>query len=355
MRQTARLLEVAKSLDSSITDLKSAIKPYNFDIITSAVKQVAGYDDKTHHYKVGRLPLKLGHNLKKCAAIINGMASRLHDCKEARALETDAKKFLELMEDEWAETISSQALTTLEERRFNKPDSLPLVSDIQRLNLHVNQSIALEMEAVRGGDMSAHVKLSKLTLASVILFNRKSSGEAQRITIDNCHQGSLATMNDDITNSLSPVEKTIISKLTRIEIRGKRGKRVPVLLRKSHINAIDLLLETRDQTQIPETNIYLFPRENHGSNSPLDACEVLRSITAEAKLEQPSLVRSTKLRKHVATISQFLNLNDIELKQLCTLMGHNFSVHLNFYRLPTDVAQIPKVGKFFLQLKKEGH
>lgn len=59
--------------------------------------------------------------------------------------------------------------------------------------------------------------------------------------------------------------------------------------------------------------------------------------------KQPGNLTSTKLRKHVATVSQLLNLQTHELDQLATFMGHDIEVHREFYRLPEETLQMAKV------------
>ena len=63
---------------------------------------------------------------------------------------------------------------------------------------------------------------------------------------------------------------------------------------------------------------------------------------------------STALRKQVATLSHFLNLQNDELDQLEGFLGQDINVHRNFYRLPTSVAQVAKTGKLLLAIRKTG-
>ena len=101
-------------------------------------------------------------------------------------------------------------------------------------------------------------------------------------------------------------------------------------------------------SRVDEKNIYVFARSGRGIVTPLGACGVMRSFSSKADLKYPNLIRSTKLRKQIETISQLLNLSENELLQLCNFVGHRYDVHLDFYRLPSDVIQIAKVGKILL-------
>jgi hypothetical protein len=74
----------------------------------------------------------------------------------------------------------------------------------------------------------------------------------------------------------------------------------------------------------------------------------MRFHSERAGLRNPTLLRSTKLRKQVATMAQLMSLDKLELQQL---MGHSLDVHLEFYRLPVDVVQIAKVGRILEALE----
>ena len=80
--------------------------------------------------------------------------------------------------------------------------------------------------------------------------------------------------------------------------------------------------------------------------------DVLRKLADEIGAENPENLRSTLLRKHVATMSQVLNLKDNELDQLAKYMGHDIRVHRKFYRLPDDVMQTAKVVKILMAMER---
>ena len=61
---------------------------------------------------------------------------------------------------------------------------------------------------------------------------------------------------------------------------------------------------------------------------------------------------STKLRKHIATVSQILNLSSHELDQVCGFMGHDVRVHREYYRLPEDTLQLAKVSRLLLAMEQ---
>lgn len=55
------------------------------------------------------------------------------------------------------------------------------------------------------------------------------------------------------------------------------------------------------------------------------------------------LLRSTKLRHHIATLSQILNFKDNELDILTNFLGHDIRTYIEYYRLPEESLQVAKM------------
>jgi hypothetical protein len=142
-------------------------------------------------------------------------------------------------------------------------------------------------------------------LAQIVLFNRRRGGEAQRLLYENYrHQSHNA--NDDVARGLSVLEQKLINKFTKMNVIGKRGRTVPILLTATMQSQLELLMKLRDAVGVPSTNRYVFAQPN--SDSCLRSSDCLRQFAALSGADQPSLITSTRLRKHVATMSQIMNL-----------------------------------------------
>lgn len=79
--------------------------------------------------------------------------------------------------------------------------------------------------------------------------------------------------------------------------------------------------------------------------------------TCDKSLEDKNRVNtltSTRLRKHLATISQILKMESTELEQLASFMGHTQKTHNEWYRLPSDIYQTAKISKVLLLAQKNG-
>ena len=152
----------------------------------------------------------------------------------------------------------------------------------------------------------------------------------------------------EINKSFTKFEKLLCQFFTRFEIRGKKGRTVPVILTPAMILAIDLLNETREKVGINPVNKYIFARPYINCLMALRAHECLKQCANECGTAFPQNITSTLLRKHIATMSQILNLSESEMDQLANFMGHDLRIHRSFYRLPDDALQLAKVSRVLL-------
>ncbi|KAF7641710.1 hypothetical protein LDENG_00274210, partial [Lucifuga dentata] len=164
-------------------------------------------------------------------------------------------------------------------------------------------------------------------------------------------QRNKQTMQDEVLESLSPFEKKLCENLIRVEVRGKRGRKVPVLFPAHIRESMELLIKTREEVGISPSNPYIFARPYYGSQENIRGCDSLKRYAEACGAKHPENLTSTKLRKHVATVSQLLNLQTHELDQLATFMGHDIEVHREFYRLPEETLQMAKVSRLLFALQ----
>ncbi|XP_065921181.1 uncharacterized protein [Magallana gigas] len=207
LRELRRLLIQLKSDQTEITSIRTAINPINWDTLIHGIKTLAGLDEKKNTYKTPSLPLKLGHSLSKCAKILKTNAI----IEENDADRKIADNFLTLYQSDWEERISAHALATLHDEKFNKPLLVPLAEDVVLLNSYLCTSAASLKESLKNGvDETKYSELAEVCLAQIILFNRKRSGEAARITINQYNEGlTNKPLNKEIEKSLSKFENEL--------------------------------------------------------------------------------------------------------------------------------------------------
>lgn len=124
------------------------------------------------------------------------------------------------------------------------------------------------------------------------------------------HQG---IEDEEIVSSFNRVEQLLTQNLYRLEIRGKKSRKVPILLTPVIKNSINLLVSTRMTCNINNSNPYLFALP-HSVSSCYRGTDTLRSLAKDCGASVPHALTSTTLRKQVAMVSQLLNLqkNDLE-------------------------------------------
>jgi hypothetical protein len=349
MRELARFVLRFRELDPTVESLSEMIDPLKFRTCVKAVQMMSGFDEETGKCKVPSVGLKVGHSLKKCGKLLKSDATEKGD----HTTRKQAKHFISMYDDNWLTHVSTFALETLEANRFNKPQRIPLTEDIQRLHRYLEEKASDLHEKLLSTDTEKSEPiwrdLSEVTLAQIVLFNRRRGGEAERIEVQQVEQGLLSGKNlqDEIMAELSPFEQRLAKSLERIEIRGKRNRRVPVLLTQKYKERVDSLLKKRPRN-LERTFLFLRGTE---AKTTLSTSDVLRKFARESGAKQPQLLTSTKLRKHIATMSQVLNLKEHELDILADFLGHDIAIHRHFYRLSEDTMQLAKVSKLLLELE----
>lgn len=349
MRQCARLLiELRLITKQPNADLTSFIKPNHFDLIITAVKNLCINNESSGTLEgIPSLALKIGFHLQKCAGILRGRFLRggLMQCDD------ETKKFLELYALEWQDRISARALSNLKAKQMNVANALPLTTDLMHLNSFVKsqmENLKTKLEEDKE-NKETWLELAKTILCRIILFNKKRAGEASKMKTKDFREVEWASESSvELQNSFSELEKHLAKTLSLIQIRGKKGRTVPVLITPDVKAIMCLLQETRETVGVDLNNEYFFARPYYGSLSNIRGSDCLREIAQKIQLQKPELVTSTKLRKYVATVSQIFNLDERQVDWLARHLGHDLNVHRNYYRLHESALELTKVSKILL-------
>ena len=67
-----------------------------------------------------------------------------------------------------------------------------------------------------------------------------------------------------------------------------------------------------------------------------------------SKLEKPNLVTSTKIHKHMATVSQLLDMNNAKLEWVTVHLEHTPNVQKTWYRQEASTAELTKIAKLII-------
>ncbi|XP_065112997.1 uncharacterized protein [Paramisgurnus dabryanus] len=342
MPQTSATLHVFASPNPHSPDQRYTVSPSPISLHCSSAFVYNSWLMERFQRRLERL--RQHHN--KCASRYEQTFLRQETMGE-RSTQLDAIS----EEKNWRNSGSVTAHQTIQEKRWNKDDDIPLTKNVIALRDHLRMvEDEARKELTEQMDLDAYKTLNESVLAQVIIFNKRREGEASRLTLDVYMKASTSAINEDIYKTLSPLEKQLSKLLTRIEIRGKRGKKVPVFLTKRMKASIDLLVQKRVEAGVPAENPYLFARPGVMTN--IRGCDCLRKYAKKSKAENPELLRSTKLRKQVATLCQLLDLSEQELEQVARFMGHDIRVHGDFYRQTDKTFQIAKISKLLFAMEQ---
>ena len=338
LRELGRLVKELRRNDPSAT-LAAYLTASKFGEVTGAVRRICRFDEQTNKYGVPSLALKLGHSLKKCAAI---QKANLIQC------EGDEKQidgFIQLVEMEWTDVIARPAHTTLYEDKWNRSDLLPIADDLIKLQEHLTCQIEVATQNLKDEPKAEHHKvLAEATLARLILFNRRRQGEVGRLKTEFFQKADKVQLQPDVEATLSPFERQLSENLKRVVVKGKKGRGVPLLLTTEVSEAITLLLDTKEKVGVKASE-YVFTTT---AGEPLRGCDALKKFALACGAKHPEAITSTNLRKHIATVSQVLNLKNNELDQLANFLGHDIRVHREFYRLPESCTQVTKISQLLM-------
>ncbi|XP_031334400.1 uncharacterized protein LOC116164372 [Photinus pyralis] len=264
------------------------------------------------------------------------------------------QNIVSLVNERWKFDMGSLALKDLNEKHSSKPKTLPITSDIIKFRDYTtsvaDQSMAVLKENIR--DQISFKKLTEASLVLTILLNRKRVGDVQYIKLNTYLENQSSDEQEECMKALSESEKMLCKHFKRIVTIGKGSKCVPILFPKNGQTYIDTLLDARRGNDlIPKENPYLFAAIGT-KDKWVNASQILRKYSENCGAANPGTLRSSRLRKQIATVLQILHLNESEKEQVASFMGHTKKTHEEYYRLPQDVYQTAKISKLLLIMEK---
>lgn len=338
MREMGRLL-IAFRKTHHVNCLFDALKPEFFRYLVSATREISGYNINTKSFKSPSLALHMGTNLKIVCDVAyklvlekrNIPGIKWHDHNTKKSEIKDLKK---LIEGHWCSELSSLALKNLKEKHWEKPLQLPLTNDLQLFNEYIDK-VSYESFCQLTNDKKNkkyYKQLTECVLAKTVIFNRKRIGDVQYVTVET-YKKDYSTINlESFSEALTEVEKIICKSHKRIVTGGKGSKPVPILFSKQTQKYVNCLLKIRQETDmVSETNPYLFANPD-SKDRWISGLNSIKKLARNCGAKQPELLTSTKFRKHVATTLQLMAMEDDEMEQIATFMGHTKKTHTEFYR-----------------------
>ena len=174
-RTIARVVIRCREKDPSIKDLDAVITPAKFDLVVSSTKSLC--TDEKNAPSLGKL---VGNNLAHVIEVKKGVALRFRN--EQRLVE--AETFHKLFKSEWNFRVNSVYLKMSNTLRRQKPKTIPLTEDLQKINNHISTEMEKTLSSLRDSSSSQMwTKLAKLTLCRLILFNKRRRAEVKDLKV----------------------------------------------------------------------------------------------------------------------------------------------------------------------------
>ncbi|KAF5278522.1 hypothetical protein FQR65_LT15671 [Abscondita terminalis] len=298
LRRCARLLMEIRQIDSTIKHFEDVLQPDKYEIVIQSIYNMCILKGANFEFGLPTIASQLNHYLKELPQLLRTEYLKQGYADDSLQIQR-LKNFLVVHDREFNVYISKSANTTAIKNRFKKKTILPSTEDIVLFNTYIK------------------------TMAM------NSYDDLLKHGFDNYK-----------------LEIMLAKHYQKMEVLGKRERRLPVLLNLTQITYLNLLLKYRVAFGVSEDNEFLFGTSFKLGH--LDASVVIRQFSEQCGATNPTSLRGTLLRKQVATLSQMLHLNENEMQQLADYMGHDFEVHKSYYRKPELNQQTTVLAKFFM-------
>ncbi|KAF0288658.1 hypothetical protein FJT64_012959 [Amphibalanus amphitrite] len=208
-----------------------------------------------------------------------------------------------------------------------------------------------EMEEKGIHDLNDYMKLSKAILARLLVFNKRRPKELSNILMDswvNRHLYKKETV-EEVNNAMGETERKLFDELDVVMSRGKCGNKVPTLIPSDCTKPLQMLVDSRDAF-IGKDNQFLFANPFAKRSGHFNAGVVLKEQLGGMSLNRADLFHATKLRKYCATTSQILEMGEFDMEVLTRHMGHDKSVHRQYYRLSDATHELTRASLLMIKL-----
>lgn len=346
LRSLGRMIKAAREMTTMKTT-QDLVSPENFMETIKVARHVVGFDETTSKSEFLILDGELGTELNNMAKYLRAEALQNLDHAEAEHYHV----FSNIYDSQFDMSISGHSMGDLREAKSNAPKLLPFTEDVRLLHAHLDKEVTQGIKKLKDVVSTANWKrLCEATLTNVILFNRRREGEVSKMELKFFKSRKKSVPNDEVKQHLTANEMSMFSHFTRIELPGKFSRGVPLLLTPQTEEALELLCNKRKECAVKKNNIYLFARPEKDTH--LRGSDCIRKYSNECGAKNPEALRSTELRKQIATLSSVLNLKDADRDQLARYLGHNIRIHDDLYRLKLDTLQIAKVSKLLFAVQQ---
>lgn len=340
LRAAANLLVASKSISSNVSDFSSLYDVQHCNTLVEAIRIVAKFNRQSKRFGSPGTAATSITLINTIGELLSIEYAKLKYYEK----EDEVERFLKVFKKEVRTKINKLVVATQSQNRRGKNENIPTTDDVNKLASFLDSERDKYFnQLTQKYSYKNWLKLNELTLASILVFNRRRTGEMRNIIVDQYNgREIIAAQCSTLLDTLPDQTKDLIK--SRMKTRGKLDRTVPILLKHSLDECLEVLIRHRKDAGIPDSNEFLFalPSES-GISKTIDACSVIRSFSNACGATNPTSLRGTNLRKHMASFCATMNLTDNDVTNLANFMGHDDKIHRDIYRhnaLDREVAQM---------------
>lgn len=345
LRLIGRFLLKIKDLNKEVDQFSDVFRPKFYKDVVKAIHAVAGLDEQRSRYRAPATAFALGTLLKKCAKFLEIDLISLEDFEK----QNQVINFIKIMEVDLPSSVNKTVEENQEEMKRVKKLVLPKTNEIKKLIEFLNQKINTCLRHIKTSvTLEIWKSLASYVLVAIHVFNRKRPGEVSRMLIEDFNNYETFDNDDkEATEQLSSRQKLAAKKYVRFIIRGKRNRTVAVLLSKKLLSCVKIILQHRRSVGVLDKNPFVFglPSDSGTIFKYLQSDILLRKFSQECGISNHKFMRSTNLRKHMATRSSLLRLKDDQISGIARFMGHQEAIHKKHYVTPVATREIVEVSQ----------
>ena len=171
----------------------------------------------------------------------------------------------------------------------------------------------------------------------MLVFNRRRPGETERMLISDFVNAKTVNFKEDVElfNYLDVTEKEAANEYLLVPLRGKLNRSVSAVVDRNTYKCLKTVILHRNKIGVKDKNPYVFglPGGDGRECRHLEGCALLRHFAGQCQdLENPSSLRATLLRKHLATQCSVIGMEQNEIADVANHLGHAEQIHQEIYR-----------------------
>ncbi|KAK5648181.1 hypothetical protein RI129_003073 [Pyrocoelia pectoralis] len=235
LRRCARLLIEIQKIDCTVKNFEDVLRPEKYNLIMQSIYNMCIIKDCSNfEFGIPTIANQMNNYLKELPLLLQTEYLKQGYSEDSLQIQR-LKIFLLVHEREFNVYISKSANTTMIKNRFKKKFVLPTTEDIVLFNDYIKKLASDSFSVLNnnGFDVSSYATLQKCVLLQLLIFNRRRVGETSRMTVE--LYLARERVNESQYKYMNRLEIMLAKHYHRMELLGKRERRLPMLLNPKQI------------------------------------------------------------------------------------------------------------------------